>query len=443
MRACILLAFLAACFYDESSPLPDDFGACVVDDEAPGIAQPTWYRDIEPLVVAKCQGCHGEVGIAPFALLTYQDFVPVREAVRQAVDERTMPPWQPNDCCNSYRWARSLSDAERETMLNWLAQNMPIGDPADQMPVQQPPQGLPRVDLHASMRVPFTPMQKVGADEIRCFLLDHELTDRDRYITGVDFKPGVRGEVHHVVILAADEDAAAGYAAQDGADGRPGWDCWGKGPAFRDGTKFVGSWQPGVLPRLLPAGMGRLLPARSRLLLSVHYDSGHGAAPDLSSVDLMLEDHVERLERTAPVGNPLWFLGAGMEIPANDPDTAVWFAYDPTILTKGETIYIHNVMHHMHELGSIAHVAILRADGTMECLLDIPDWDFHWMADYYFEIPVPLYKGDKLYVECHWDNTEENQKIVNGVRQQPRTLHWGTDQEMCGAIITFSRAVGS
>jgi hypothetical protein len=436
------LVCTSACFYDAESPLPADFGTCsLVEEAAGGVIDPTWYRDVEPIVVEKCQGCHTDTGIAPFALMTYQDVVPVREAVAQAIEDNVMPPWQPADCCNHYQWDRSLETAERDTLLRWLRGGMALGDIADRAPVSPPPPGLPRVDLTATMREPFVPMPKIGADEIRCFMLDHAAIDRDRYITGFDFKPGVRGEVHHIIVYALDEDTAAELEARDGADGRPGWDCWGEGSELSNGSTYIGGWQPGVLPRLLPDGIGRKLPARTRIMLNVHYDTGHGIAPDQSSIDIMLEDHVERVERGAPVGNPLWFFGEGMEIRAGDPDTKVWFAYDPTILTKGEPIEIHNVMLHMHELGSIGRVAILREDGTTECLLNIPRWDFHWMADYYFTTPVHLAKGDQLYVECHWDNTAANQKVVGGEQQEPRTIHWGTDQEMCGAVITYSEAV--
>ena len=443
MRMVVLIACVSGCFYDTDSPLPDDFGTCAVEDGETGVGDPTWYRDVEPIVVAKCQGCHTDTGIAPFALTTYQDFVPLREAIFQAVDARLMPPWQPAACCNEYKWDRSLTDAERATLLRWLTTNLPLGDEADRAPVAPPPTGLPRVDLTARMPEPFLPKPTIGADEIRCFLLEHDAIDRDRYITGFDFKPGVRGEVHHIIVAAVAPQAVAELEAKDGADGRPGWDCWGEGSELGSTQTYIGGWQPGVLPRLLPDGIGRLLPAGTRIMLNVHYDTGHGAAPDQSSIDIMLEDSVERVERGAPVGNPLWFVGEGMEIPAGAPDTMVWFAYDPTILTKGRSIEIHNVMLHMHELGSIGRVAILREDGTTECLLDIPAWDFHWMADYYFETPVHLAPGDKLYVECHWDNTAANQKIVNGELQEPRTIHWGTDQEMCGAVITYSEAVGS
>lgn len=248
--------------------------------------------------------------------------------------------------------------------------------------------------------------------------------------------------VHHVIVMAVDEDRANDLASKDGADGRPGWDCYGEGGEFSSGSQFVGGWQPGEMTRILPEGIGRELPAKTRIVLQIHYDTGHGVAPDRSSIDMMLEDSVDRVERAIPVGNPLWFAGDGMAIEAGDPDAMVWFAYDPSdLVTQGKAVDIHNVMLHMHELGSIGKVAILRADGTAECLLNIPRWDFHWMADYYFATPVHLEPGDKLYVECHWDNSAPNQKVVNGVQQTPRTLHWGTDEEMCGAILTYSEAL--
>ena len=72
-------------------------------------------------------------------------------------------------------------------------------------------------------------------------------------------------------------------------------------------------------------------------MLNVHYDTGHGTAPDRSAIDIMLEDEVERVERAIPVGNPLWFVGEGMEIDAGDPDAMVWFAYDPSeLVTQGQ-----------------------------------------------------------------------------------------------------------
>ena len=442
MRAWALVLALGGCFYDEASPLPDDFATCAAADPAAGVADPTWYRDVEPIVIAKCQGCHVEGGLGPFALAGYSQVVTLHGLVRAAIDARTMPPWQPDACCNHYAWDRSLSEAERATMLRWFDTGMPAGDPADAPPAMPPPASLPHVDLRAEMPAAFTPIAKVGADELRCFLLDHEPIERTRYITGFDFQPGARPEVHHVIVFAVPEGEVGALMAQDGRDGRPGWDCYGQGGELQPGTAYIGGWQPGVLARVLPAGIGRELPAHTRIMVQIHYDTGHGTAPDRSAIDIMLEDHVPRVERAIPVGNPLWFAGDGMQIDAGDPDAQVWFAYDPSdLVTKGQAVEIHNVMLHMHELGSIGRVAVLRKNGTTECLLNITKWDFHWLGDYYFEQPVRLEPGDKLYVECHWDNTAAHQKIVNGEQQPPRTLHWGTDEEMCGAVLTYSMAV--
>ena len=442
VRVFVLAVAISGCFYDNDSPLPTEFGVCTLPDEDTGVAAPTWYRDVEPIVVKKCQGCHSEGGIAPFPLDGFTDFSSLRGVIHDAVVSKRMPPWQPDECCNTYAYDRSLTDAEQDTLVRWLESGTALGDPADAMPPPPPPRGLPRIDLTATMPVEFMPQPKVGSDEIRCFLLDHDRIDRTRYITGFDFKPGVRAMVHHVIVYAVDADKAKELEKRDGKDGRPGWNCHGEGGELGSSSEYVGGWQPGVLPRVLPDGIGRELKANTRLMLNVHYDTAHGSAPDRSSIDIMLEDHVERTEKAIPVGNPLWFAGDGMKIDAGDPDAMYWFAYDPTeVITKGKAVEVHNVMHHMHEYGTIGRVAVMRADGTTECLLNITQWDFHWMADYYFEKPVRIEPGDKLYVECHWDNTAENQRIVNGMREQPRDLYWRTADEMCGAIVTYSVAV--
>lgn len=431
-----------ACFYSEALPLPEDFGQCTAPDELTGVAEPTWYRDVEPIVKAKCQGCHTDGGIAPFALAGYSQVASLRGILHDAVASRRMPPWQPDPCCTPYQFDRSLSDAERDTFLRWIENGVAIGDPAEAPPTTPPAAGLPRVDLRAEMPVAFLPQPRVGSDEIRCFLLDHEPIDRTRYITGFDFQPGVRAMVHHVIVNAIEPDKVAELEARDGADGRPGWDCYGDGGELTQSSQYIGGWQPGVLPRLLPEGIGRELPARTRIMLNVHYDTAHGSTPDLSAVEIMLEDHVERTEKAIPVGNPLWFAGDGMKIDAGDPDATAWFAYDPSeLVTKGKAVDLHNVMLHMHELGSIGRVAIMRASGAVDCLLNISQWDFHWMADYYFADAVRLEPGDKLYVECHWDNSAENQRIVDGERERPRDLYWQTEDEMCGAVVLYSEAV--
>ena len=87
---------------------------------------------------------------------------------------------------------------------------------------------------------------------------------------------------------------------------------------------------------------------------------------------------------------------------------------------------------------SRGRVAIHRANGSWDCLLDIPKWDYHWASPYLLAAPVEVRPGDLLYVECHWDNTAGNQVPVNGAVPAPRDLHWATDQEMCAGLLFYT-----
>ena len=135
------------------------------------------------------------------------------------------------------------------------------------------------------------------------------------------------------------------------------------------------------------------------------------------------------------VMNPLWLVGDTMSIPAHEPDAWNWFSWDPTALTRNKPFAIYSVNIHMHELGTIGRLAIVRADGSSECLLNITNWDFDWISEYWLDEPVILEPGDELFVECHWDNTAGNQKIVDGELETPHDIAWGTDQEMCAAVV--------
>ena len=50
--------------------------------------------------------------------------------------------------------------------------------------------------------------------------------------------------------------------------------------------------------------------------------------------------------------------------------------------------------------------------------------------------------GDKLGIECHWDNSASNQRVVDGKKLDPVDLHWGdgTGDEMCLGIFYMTNA---
>jgi hypothetical protein len=187
---------------------------------------------------------------------------------------------------------------------------------------------------------------------------------------------------------------------------------------------------PGWTAREMPEGTGQKVEPGSKLILTVHYSVTAGEpVEDLTTVDLMLDDDVDHELAALSVYDPAWLVG--LSIPADDPDVSVsyrsWYGLEWELL---------GVNLHMHERGSRGSVGVTHADGSETCLLQIDDWDHDWQGDYQFESPVTLAVDDQLWVECHWDNTAGNQRVVDGQPETPRDLGWAEDEEMCVAFLT-------
>lgn len=435
-----LIAATSACFYETASQLPDDFATC--DSRPPdpvGIERTlTYFADVKPIIDARCAGCHRPGGIAPFALTTYDEVFFNKEASRAAIASGRMPPWDPNGCCREYLHDRSLDGAESAALLAWIDQGAAPGDPADEgEPLEPSTPGISRIDLTLEMTEDFYPEAMIGSDEVRCFVLDWPESEVT-HVTGINVRPGNPAVVHHVTVMVVDRGEAEKLRRREGRDGRPGFDCWGDIGARPEA--FIGGWTPGETGFDLPDGLGRKIPPDTAVVLQMHYDtSSRSPDPDRTVIELSLDAEVERESKTVAIGNPQWLIGDGLAIEAGAPDTMVWFAYDPTpIFGDRGPIELFSATMHMHDYGSAGSLAILRADGTTECLLDVREYDFTWHGEYLFAKPVIINPGDKLYVECHFDNTAGNQKLIDGELEEPRDLRWGTDREMCGGLLMMA-----
>jgi len=153
---------------------------------------------------------------------------------------------------------------------------------------------------------------------------------------------------------------------------------------------------------------------------------------DSSTVQLMVADQVQKVGNVSLLINPIWTFN--MPIPANNPDVVHRWQGRPAGLSNANAYDLHWVDLHMHTLGRSGQIGIVRAGTTTpEPLLDIPDWSFEWQETFRFREPVRLNPGDQLFVECHFDNTADNQNVVNGVKLPVRDVNWGenTTDEMC------------
>jgi hypothetical protein len=130
-----------------------------------------------------------------------------------------------------------------------------------------------------------------------------------------------------------------------------------------------------------------------------------------------------------------------MQIPAGEASVAYSVKDDPrwffdmfiSDFELDQGFNIHSAMFHMHKLGRSGQARLVRSDGSSETILDIPRWDFNWQREYQLEVPIGFSPGDSIELECVWDNSEDNQVLVDGTQRAPLDVAWGegTSDEMC------------
>jgi hypothetical protein len=446
-----VVAAVACSSNGSSAPAGADVDAEAASSPSSVPANPTYYADVKPIVDAKCTGCHVPGGIAPFPLVTYDDVSTHADMIGPAVKQRLMPPWPPGQGCTEYAGDRSLPQAMIDTIANWVSTGAPAGDPGAFHPLAGPPgPALSRVDAELRMPDAFTP--SVRPDEYRCFLLDWSQT-QTMFITGMGAVPGQASIVHHMIVFLAPPAQVATYQAYDDADPGPGYDCFGgpqpNGNAHSAGDagaspglpNMLGGWAPGAVGADFPAGTGLRVDPGSKIILQVHYNTlTADPVADQSKLQMKLDPSVTKEARILPWTNPSWPRQHTMGIPAGDPDAGYAFAYDGVSaaslvdgFASGQPFTVYSAALHMHLHGTTTSFHIVHGDGTDECMLDIPRWNFHWQGSFPFAQPKTVSPGDQLRIECHWDNSAANQPIINGAPTPISDLNWGegTTDEMC------------
>src|ERR1700756_2144503 len=100
-------------------------------------ASPTFYRDVLPILQQHCQSCHRRGSIAPMAFESYEQTRPFSNAIRSAVEQKTMPPWFADPQIGKFANDPSLSTAEIAPLAAWSEANAPAGDEKDAAPARQ------------------------------------------------------------------------------------------------------------------------------------------------------------------------------------------------------------------------------------------------------------------------------------------------------------------
>lgn len=417
--------------------------------EGPGPAV-TYHRDVRPILEQHCGGCHAPGGIGPFSVgYAAEEWAQgpawwTAPAVG-AVTAGTMPPWNPADDCHPIVGSRKLPAEAEETLFAWRDLGFPEGDPADYaVPTAGEVDALGPPDLAFAIPEAYTPRRDTP-DDYRCFPFYLPADGPTAWMRAFQVAADRSEVVHHVILYRLDPALADRVRAWDEEDPGTGYTCYGSPGTWQAET--LAGWAPGSPPEVYDEGVARAIEPGSVLVLQMHYNVlniPHDAAvpADQTGIELWTLPEGELPQRqifSVPLAK------TDLDIPAGAPQVVQSDVLDLRFLPR--RFPLRGVFPHMHQLGTGLRVDVLREDGSEDCLIDIPAWDFNWQQAYFFPIDDAIGVGreDKVRITCTYDNTASNQPVFNGVQAEPRDVTWGdgTRDEMCLAYLYGTFPPGS
>lgn len=337
-------------------------------------AKPTYAKDVAPIMFENCTDCHRAGQIGPMSLLTYQEVRPWAKSIGKNVGERVMPPWDADHGYGPWKNDRSLSQDEIDTIVNWVNNGAPRGNPKD-LPVA-PVYGDGEWTLGAPDYVIEFDNYDVaagGPDQFHDYIYETDLSE-DKWITKVEILPGASEVVHHVILWKGDRNG-----------GNP--------------TGWIGAWAAGATPMEFHEGSGRMLKKGAVIRGDFHYHPTEEAYSDTTRVGF----HFAKGKVEKELVN-LWVMNSEFAIPPGASDHEVISRY-----TFVEDSHVISLTPHMHYRGKDFVFTATYPDGTQRELLKVSKYDFNWQTEYRFESPEPMPKGTRIECVAHFDNSAGNE----------------------------------
>jgi hypothetical protein len=255
--------------------------------------------------------------------------------------------------------------------------------------------------------------------------LPTELSE-DQWIRAVELRQSARAAAHHALFAYVEQGT---FAAQDGADGQPGFGG-SMAVGFVPGqgkSGSLGGWAVGGQPTVFPDGGAVALPANSDFLLQMHFHPMGKQERERARVGLYFSDEPPDKAMASLELPALFGFGAGIDIPAGESAYIVRDAF-----TLPADVAVYSAWGHAHYLGRELKIEATLPDGSTTPLFWIPDWDFNWQEIYRFREPVALPQGTRVEATIRYDNSGDNPRNPH---DPPQRVRWGLESaDEMGAI---------
>jgi peroxiredoxin len=364
----------------------------------------SYEKTIAPMLSSHCVACHREGGIAPWPMSSYEIVRGYSPMIREVVRTKRMPPWHADPHYGVFSNDRSLSKEETKTLVHWIEAGAPRGTGSDPLLLVKkdwPAWALGKPDLVVNL--PKFDVPATGVIPYQMWTVDNPL-DHDVWVRAVDFLPGARANLHHII-------------ATIGAEMAPG--------EKRDTDGSLADYVPGSEPLQIPPESGILLKKGAKFGFQVHYTVNGKEATDVTQLGLYFMDKPPQYRyRAAIMANPK------ISIPANTKS----YTNDSTH-TFDREVLVYSLHPHAHFRGTAAEFVAKYPDGHEEVLLNVPRYEFNWQTTYVLEKPLVLPAGTKVIYSMTYDNSTQNKANPDPNRVVP----WGqqTWDEMLFGVIRF------
>lgn len=441
---------------------------CVIGREArdPAVASPqkptpSFHEHVEPILQRRCQSCHRPGQIGPFSLLSYDDAVGWDGMIAEVVAQNRMPPWHADPAHGQFANDRSLTPAEKATLVAWAEGGALRGDPATAPPPVSFPSSqwqMGEPDVVFAMPRSFT-VPAHGKVKYQHFTVETGF-EQDKWVQAIEVRAGDRTVVHHILVFAVDPENPQGWRKET-AGGTQG---------------YFAAMVPGEEPTVFPAGMAKKVPARATLVFQIHYTTNGKITEDRSRIGFIFaKEKVERKVRTRTAVNlairipaataehveraqhqfkkPVkilsllphmhlrgwafrydYLLPARAKVSKNPWDADLpmplvqRIRYEPT---EQVMTWLGSMDDEQHQLlaayfttdADRAALDSLRREARSETWLSIPAYDFGWQTSYRFAEPKEVVVGAVLEVTAVFNNSATNSALTRDQWEKP--VRWG------------------
>jgi len=337
----------------------------------------TYASDIAPLINQHCAECHRPGTAAPFTLTSYEKVAAKAGSIAEVVEEQRMPPWFAHPGFGTFINQRSLTPAERDTIVRWARGgkapgNLTLAPKPPEFPQTKWRIGEPDEVITAAeaQKLPAT-----GYLPYRYVMLPRRFP-HDTWVQGIQIMPGNSRVVHH---------ANLAYASLTSP--------------YDENKNFLTGIVPGGIPVNLDSGMAMMIPKGMGLVLQIHYVTTGKEETDQISVGLRFaKEPIRKRVRYKIIGDYKF------KIPPGAPAHPVTAQRELECDATGIGLFSH-----MHLRGKDSTFFAHYPDGKTETLLALPNYSFDWQLSYVWPRGAQRFpKGTKVECSSHFDNSPFN-----------------------------------